>query len=172
MKTIIEDIRAKRELYRKEAGSCSMLQAIMSDGTSAVILYRMMQWNNKKGLKLIAYMFQWLNKLLNGCVIGIKADFQPRLIIAHPIGVVINSKVTGGADIVIESGVVIGDNKGKSPTLGNNIFIGSGAKIFGDITIGNDILVGANAVVTKSFHDSCILLGIPAQSRRTEDQIV
>ena len=75
----------------------------------------------------------------------------------------INSKVRGGQRIIIESGVVIGDEKGKSPELGDNIFIGSGAKIIGDIKIGSNIKVGANAVVVKSAPSNATLLGIPAK---------
>ena len=81
----------------------------------------------------------------------------------HPVGIVINSKVVGGHNITLESGVVIGDEKGRSPLLSNNIFIGAGAKIIGLLSIDDDVRVGANAVVTKSVNKGSTMLGIPAK---------
>ena len=76
---------------------------------------------------------------------------------------VINSKVKGGSNVTIESGVVIGDEKGRSPVLGNDIFIGAGAKIIGELQLADQVKVGANAVVTKSAPAGATMLGIPAK---------
>ena len=65
---------------------------------------------------------------------------------------------------MIESGVVIGDNHGNSPLLGNNIFIGSGAKIIGGVRIGDHSNIGANAVVLNDVQDFSTAVGIPAKS--------
>jgi len=81
----------------------------------------------------------------------------------HPTGVVINSKVVGGQRVVLESGVVIGDEKGRSPVLGNDIFVGAGAKIIGDVHIADHAKVGANAVVVKSVAEGITVVGIPAR---------
>jgi len=71
--------------------------------------------------------------------------------------------VRGGANITIESGVVIGDEKGRSPVLENDIFIGAGAKVIGAVNIGEHVKIGANAVVTKSAPAAVTMLGIPAK---------
>jgi len=76
---------------------------------------------------------------------------------------VINSKVIGGKNIVVESGVVIGDEKGQAPILGSNIFIGAGAKIIGGISIGDNVKIGANAVVVKSLPSNVTAVGVPAK---------
>ena len=81
----------------------------------------------------------------------------------HPVGVIINSKVRGGKNVVLESGVVIGDNHGQSPTLEDDIFVGSGAKVFGKLNIGSHARIGANAVVTRSVEDGQTVVGIPAR---------
>ena len=83
----------------------------------------------------------------------------------HPVGVVINSSVKMGRNITIESGVVIGAEKGLSPILGNNVFIGAGAKIIGNVTVGDNVKIGANAVVVKDLPSNCTALGIPAKAR-------
>ena len=74
--------------------------------------------------------------------------------------------VSGGAKIGkncrIHSGVNIGEKNGFSE-IGCNVYIGPGAKIFGPIKIGNNVKVGANAVVTKSFQDNVVIAGIPAK---------
>lgn len=135
----------------------------MSDGTSANILYRITSWFVSMRLSPIAFFFQVLNKWLNGCVIGAGARFGKGLILMHPVGIVINSKVTGGEHVVIESGVVIGDEKGKAPVIGSNVFIGAGAKVIGGIKIGDNVKVGANAVVVRDVRDNATVVGIPAK---------
>lgn len=156
------DILRKQEIFANDGGRHALLRILLSDGTGAMALYRLTRWFYKYRLSPLAYAFQWVNKLLNGCVIGMGADFGPGFVIMHPIGIVINSKVVGGKNITLESGVVIGDEKGRSPSLGNDIFVGSGAKIIGDLRLGDGVKVGANAVVIRSADDGATLLGIPA----------
>jgi len=96
-------------------------------------------------------------------VIGVKARFGPGFVLIHPIGVVINSSVRGGSNVWLESGVVIGDNRGRSPVLGDDVFVGSGAKVIGGLTVGNRAQVGANAVVTRDVPADVTVVGIPAR---------
>ena len=163
MNIIKADLRRKRHLFERDGAFTTPLRIWMSDGTSANILYRLMQWSAKNKFFLLAFLFQWLNKFLNGCVIGIRADFDVGFVIMHPVGIVINSKVKGGTNITLEGGVVIGDNKGISPKLGNNIFVGSGAKIIGKLIVSDNVNIGANAVLTKSAPVGATMLGIPAE---------
>lgn len=142
-----------------------MLRTCLTDGTSANILYRVQEWCASIGGKPAGLPAHLLNKWFNGCVIGIGAQFGPGFVLIHPIGVVINASVRGGKAVWLESGVVIGDNKGQSPRLGDQVFIGSGAKLIGGLQVGDRALVGANAVVTKDVPHDCLALGIPAQNR-------
>lgn len=163
MRNLAADLAHKRAVFAADGASASKLKIFLSDGTSANVLYRIMNACSKKSWLLpFALLAQYLNKLLNQCVIGIKADFGPGFVLMHPVGVIINSKVQGGCNVVLESGVVIGDNHGQSPTLEDNIFVGSGAKIFGDLTVGSNARVGANAVVTRSVETGQTVVGIPA----------
>lgn len=164
MKRIMLDLKYKQQIFAQDGASVSLLKIFLSDGTSANILYRCMQWSAARSWAMpLALVFQYLNKLLNQCVIGMKADFGDGFVLMHPVGVVINSKVTGKERIVLESGVVIGDDKGKSPMLESDIFVGAGAKIIGDVTVGSGVKVGANAVVVKSVEEGLTVVGIPAK---------
>ena len=102
---------------------------------------------------------------VGGCVIGVRAQFGPGLVLIHPIGVVINSSVRGGRNVWIESGVVIGENRGQVPVLGDDLFVGSGAKIIGGVRIGQGARIGANAVVLHDVPDGATAVGIPARAR-------
>lgn len=91
--------------------------------------------------------------------------FGPGLSIAHYGSIVVNSRVKVGANCRIHSCVNIGAGKTENdvPTIGNNVYIGPGAKIFGKITFGDNTKIGANAVVNKDFAGNGTLVGIPAQ---------
>jgi len=165
MKHLMADLKYKQSVFARDGNEVSFVKIILSDGTLANVLYRLTQFCARSKVTLIlALIFQYLNKLLNQCVIGIRADFGPGLVLMHPVGVIINSKVSGGERIVIESGVVIGDEKGVSPVLGDDLFIGAGAKIVGGLRVGNGTKIGANAVVVKDVADGDVVGGIPARS--------
>ena len=164
MGDLTADLKRKQQIFADDGAHVSMLRIWMADGTSANVLYRCMRWCATHRLGLLAYFFQWANKFLNGCVIGSGANFAPGFVIMHPVGIVINSKVVGGNNITLESGVVIGDEKGQSPVLANNIFVGAGAKIIGALTVADDVKIGANAVLTKNANKGATMLGIPAKA--------
>lgn len=161
---IKDDIIAKAKWNYGNPSRLNCIRAFASDATFSLVLYRMMVWLNKYSfLKPFAAVLCKTNAIICGAVIGRGAQFGKRLIILHSVGIVINSQVICGSDIILESGVVIGANKRKSPKLGNNIFIGSGAKIFGGIHIGNNVDIGANAVVNKDVPDNVTVGGVPAK---------
>lgn len=89
------------------------------------------------------------------------------LSLAHIGPVIISSAARIGENCRIHVGVNIGTaagTTGQAPTIGNNVYIGPGAKLFGPIIIGNGVAVGANAVVNKSFEDNGIsIAGVPAK---------
>lgn len=102
---------------------------------------------------------------------GVKLGFYinpncigPGLSISHPGTIIISQIAKVGANCRINPCVVIGQNRGKAPKIGNNVFIGAGAKVIGDITIADGIAIGANSVVNKSFLEPNITIaGIPAK---------
>lgn len=87
--------------------------------------------------------------------------------IGHFGGIVVNGKSVIGKNCNISQGVTLGQsNRGKNkgyPVLGDNIYIGPGAKIIGAVKIGNDVAIGANCVVTKDIPDHSVVVGIPGK---------
>ncbi len=164
---LCKDFKHKSECYYGTSTFKDICRVIATDGSLAMILYRLADGLRKIKLGFIGWIFVKLNTLLNGCVIGRNAEFGPGFVLMHPVGVVINSGVKGGENIVIESGVVIGAARNglpvEVPRLGDDIFIGSGAKILGGIKIGNNVTIGANAVVIKNVPDGATVVGIPAR---------
>jgi serine O-acetyltransferase len=157
------DLRSKQRLYSLYGPPRGLMHAVLADGTIANLLYRLQSHCAALRLAPIAFAIHLINKWLNGCVIGVRARFGGGLVLIHPIGVVINSSVVGGRNVWIESGVVIGDNRGGSPTIGNDVFIGSGAKVIGAVRIGDRARIGANAVVLKDVLADQTVVGIPAR---------
>ena len=98
--------------------------------------------------------------------------FGPGLSIVHYGTIVINSNTKIGANCRIHASVNIGASGGssKAPQLGDNIYIGPGSKIYGDIKIGNNTAIGTNAVVNKSYPEGDIMLaGNPAKKIKSID---
>lgn len=87
--------------------------------------------------------------------------------IGHFGGIVVNEDSVIGNNCNISHGVTLGRaNRGKHrgcPTIGNNVYIGPGAKIVGAVTIGNDVAIGANCVVTNDIPDRSVVVGIPGR---------
>lgn len=79
----------------------------------------------------------------------------------HPYGIVITSGAVFGDDVVIGQQVTIGNRNGvlAAPRIGNRVYIAAGAKVLGNITIGDDVIVGANAVVTRDVPANVVVVG-------------
>lgn len=76
---------------------------------------------------------------------------------------IVNSKAKIGKNLTIYPGVTVGASKDGVPIIGNNVFLGLGSKVFGGITIGNNVIVAPNAVVVKDVPDNCVVAGVPAK---------
>jgi serine O-acetyltransferase len=108
-------------------------------------------------------LFNKMNVVFGNCVIGRGADFKEGFVLVHSLGVVINTSVRGGKNVVIEHQVTIGAEKGESPVLGDNVFIGAGARIIGAVRVGTGAKVGANAVVLDDVPEGATAVGVPAR---------
>lgn len=107
------------------------------------------------------FMFEW--------VIGFEVPYRTRigkgLKVYHLQAIVINPNVVIGENFVARQNLTIGSSRpnGKCPVIGNNVECGAQVVIVGDITIGNNVIIGAGSIVISSFPDNCVVVGNPAR---------
>jgi len=164
---IIADLRCKAAVYELLLTRSNLWRMLLSDGSLAQLFYRAMRFCETHHLRPLAAIIYRLNGLITHATIGRGAQIGPGFAIVHSVGIVINSSVRAGKNLVIYHGVTIGADKHRSPSLGDNVFIGAGAKIIGGIRIGSDVKIGANSVVTKDVPDGATVIGIPARIVRS-----
>jgi serine O-acetyltransferase len=159
------DMRAKAVWYygAQHQGRLDCLRMLMSDGSLCTVLYRLMRASRRMRLGPLAALMYKLNAFLTRAVIGRGAEFGPGLIILHSVGLIVNTSVRGGANVILEGGVTLGAEKKQSPTLGDNVFLGAGAKVIGGVRVGNRARIGANAVVVEDVPEGATVVGIPAR---------
>ncbi len=159
----LEDLRQKALWCYGATDRASLLRALATDGTAAMFWYRAMQWCHRRGFFPGTMLCNKILSVCCQCIIGRGADFGPGFVLIHAQGVVINSNVRGGQRVFIEHQVTIGAEKGVSPRLGNDVFVGAGAKVIGPVRIGHHTRIGANAVVLHDVPDGATVGGIPAR---------
>ncbi len=142
-------------------------KTLLTDGTLAMVLYRLMQWSRHWHLAPLEMVFNRANAILCDCIIGRGAEFGERFVLVHALGVVVNGSVKGGSDVYLEHQVTIGAERRQSPVLGNGVFIGAGAKVLGSVRVGDGARIGANAVVVQDVPAHTTVVGIPARVVRT-----
>ncbi len=136
-------------------------------GLWALFFHRIAHWFYQKGLRFLPRLISALGMFLTMIDIHPAAKFGRRVFIDHGVGVVIGETAVIGDDVLIYQQVTLGGvstNKGKRhPTIGNNVVIGAGSKVLGNITIGDNSKVGANSVVIKDVPPDSTAIGIPAR---------
>ena len=91
------------------------------------------------------------------------AEIGNGLKINHGIGLIIGARCKVGNNCLIHQGCTIGDRNGGRPVIGNNVTLYAGSMVLGDIQIGDNCIIGANSIVTRSFPENCVLVGSPAK---------
>ena len=118
-------------------------------------------------LKIFCALWQKLIEILTNSELPNKAEIGEGIFIPHAFGIIMHCDVKIGKNCNIGQDVTIGiggrGEKRGSPKLGERVFIAPGARIFGNITVGNDVAIGANAVVTKDLPEQAVAVGIPAK---------
>jgi serine O-acetyltransferase len=158
-----DDLRCKAWWCYESDRWPAMVKVCFTDGTAAMILYRMMQGSRKWGLTPLEMVFNKLNAICCNCIIGRGAEFGPGFVLIHSSGIVINGAVRGGCGIHLEHQVTIGAEDRRCPVLGDGVFIGAGAKVIGAVKIGDGARIGANAVVIDDVPPHATAVGIPAR---------
>lgn len=140
---------------------------LLYPGVKAILLYRVSNSLLRLGLPFFARAVAEFSRCLTGIDIHPGAKIGRRLVIDHGMGLVIGETAEIGDDVLLYQGVTLGGvslKPGKRhPTLGNRVVIGSGAKVLGNVLIGDGARVGANSVVVKDVGPGITVVGIPAR---------
>lgn len=161
--TIREDIAAALE---RDPAAKSKLEIIFCySGLHAVWLYRLNHWLWDHGWRVLARWLSQVVRWLTGIEIHPAAQIGAHLFIDHGMGVVIGETAIVGDDVTLYQGVTLGGTgkeQGKRhPTIASNVTIGAGAKILGNITVGENSRVGAGSVVLQDVPDNSTVVGVP-----------
>jgi len=140
-------------------------------GFHSILLHRMAHRMHLAGFTLLARIVSQFNRSVTGIEIHPGATIGRRCFIDHGMGVVIGETAEIGDDALLYQGVTLGGTgkeKGKRhPTIGKNVVMGTGAKILGNITIGDHTKIGAGSVVIRSVPDHSTVVGVPGRVVRT-----
>jgi serine O-acetyltransferase len=160
-----EDLHAALERDPAARGAWEVL--LLYPGLHAVWGYRIAHWFWVRKMKLLGRLISQFTRALTGIEIHPGASIGKGLFIDHGMGVVIGETTIIGNNVTLYHGVTLGGvsiSKGKRhPTLGDNVVVGAGAKILGNIYMGEGSRVGANAVVVKSVPENSVVVGVPGQ---------
>lgn len=169
-------VMADSEYYKAKSKKDKFVEFITNDSTRQIwrfikLLRKTEYYYNTKHNLFgdLMYLYYRNRKNTLGTKLGIKMwenTFDKGLIIFHSGNIVINGKTRIGKNCKLHGSNCIGNNgfSDKAPILGNNIDIGVGAKIIGDVYLADDIIIGANAVVVDSFYEKGITIaGVPAK---------
>src|SRR6201987_1618028 len=134
-------------------------------GLHAVWFYRMNHWLWNHGLFLVARWLSQVARWLTGIEIHPASKIGRRLFIDHGMGVVIGETSIVGNDVTLYQGVTLGgtgkEHGKRHPTLDDNVVVGGGAKILGDIIVGKNFRIGAGSVVLRNVPDNSTVVGVP-----------
>ncbi len=143
----------------------SIWEALLCPGFKIIIYYKIAHFLYTQKAYFLARFISDRGKRRTGIEIHPGAIIGNNFFIDHGTGIVIGETTIIGDNVTIFHGVTLGGTgkeKGKRhPTLGNNVYIGSGAKILGNITIGDNVKIGANSVVLKDVPSNSTIVGIP-----------
>jgi len=172
--SLLRIIRADIEtvLQRDPAARTRIEVLLAYPGLHALWSYRFSHFLWNRGSKLTARILSNTARFLTGIEIHPAARIGTGFFIDHGMGVVIGETAIIGKNVTLYHGVTLGgtslEKEKRHPTIGDRVTIGAGAKILGDISIGEDSRIGANAVVVKSVPPNSVVVGIPGQVIRRD----
>ena len=164
---ILEDIR---NAQRRDPAARSAFEVWLTySGLHAVWGYRIAHALWRAGLKTAGRAVSQFTRFLTGVEIHPGATIGRRFFIDHGMGVVIGETAQIGDDVLMYHGVTLGGTTTRHvkrhPTLGDDIVVGAGATVLGNITVGSHSVIGANAVVVADAPAGSVLVGSPAVAR-------
>ena len=174
VKNIKYDVAAIRD--RDPAATSDLEVMLLYSGFHARTMHRAAHALHKSGHKLPARAISQFTKLMTGIEIHPGAKIGKGLVIDHGSGVVIGETAEIGDNCTLYQGVTLGgtgkDTGKRHPTLGNNVMVGSGAKVLGPFKVGDGAKIASNAVVLEQVPENATAVGVPARVVRINGQKV
>ncbi|PKW26857.1 serine O-acetyltransferase [Phycicoccus duodecadis] len=165
-----EDLEAA--MRRDPAAHSRTDVALNSPGLHAIWSYRLAHrlWDQGPRWQPAARVLSTMTRAATGVEIHPGAQIGQRFFIDHGMGVVIGATAVVGDDVMLYHGVTLGGRSlqrgvKRHPTVGDRVTIGTGARVLGDIEIGDDVQIGANSVVVKDVPAGAVATGVPARVR-------
>jgi serine O-acetyltransferase len=158
-----EEIKSARDRDPAAKGSGQII--FLSCGLHAIIVYRFSHLLWRHGIPFLPRLISQLGRFFTGIEIHPGAEIGRGLFIDHGMGVVVGETAIIGNNVTLFQGVTLGgtgkETGKRHPTLGDSIVVGAGAKVLGNIMIGNNSYIGANAVVIKDVPPNTTVVGVP-----------
>lgn len=152
-------------LERDPAAKSRLEVFLCYSGLHALWFYRINHWLWNRGFFLLSRWLSQCARSLTGVEVHPGARIGRRLFIDHGMGVVIGETTIIGDDVTMYQGVTLGgtgkEHGKRHPTIGDNVVIGGGAKILGNVTVGKNCRIGAGSVVLRNVPDNSTVVGVP-----------
>ncbi|MDM9381288.1 serine O-acetyltransferase [Chlorogloeopsis sp. ULAP01] len=158
-----------RIIFERDPAARNWLEVLFCyPGFHALCLYRLAHWLHLRRVAFVPRLISHLGRFLTGIEIHPGAEIGKGLFIDHGMGVVIGETAIVGDYTLIYQGVTLGgtgkETGKRHPTLGKNVVVGAGAKVLGNIHIGDRVRVGAGSVVLRNVPADCTVVGIPGRN--------
>lgn len=171
----LKEIQLDIDCFKQTNNKSYLFNLSKKPGLWILTQYRLSKWVRihckilvlRQLLRLMCAIWEQVNQVLLHCEFPNTAEIGEGVYIPHPYSIVIHMDTQIGNNCILSQNITIGvggrGDKSGVPKIGDRVYIAPGAKIFGAITIGNDVAIGANAVVTKDLPDNAVAVGIPAK---------
>ncbi|MFK8182751.1 MAG: serine O-acetyltransferase [Phormidesmis sp.] len=165
LKALVQDFRI---IFERDPAARNWLEvALLYPGFQALVLHRFAHWLWNVGIPFVPRLISHMARALTGIEIHPGAQIGSGVFIDHGMGVVIGETAIVGDLALIYQGVTLGgtgkETGKRHPTLGTGVIIGAGAKVLGNIQLGNNVRVGAGSVVLREVPSDCTVVGIPGR---------
>ncbi|MGC1309898.1 MAG: serine O-acetyltransferase [Phormidesmis sp.] len=165
LKPLVKDFRI---IFERDPAARNWLEVVfLYPGFQALVLHRVAHWLWNVGIPFVPRLLSHIARGLTGIEIHPGATIGCGVFIDHGMGVVIGETAIVGDLALIYQGVTLGGTGKESgkrhPTLGSGVVVGAGAKVLGNIQIGNNVRIGAGSVVLREVPSDCTVVGVPGR---------
>lgn len=169
LRLIAADTRERARIEQKRYGFTSYLKLPLNPHASAVVIYRFQHWLHAGGWRWLAEVLRRLNIVFFTADIGSAAVIGEHFMLLHSNGICVGDRVRIGNNVylvhhnTIATGPRPDETPGDAVVIDDNVIVGCGARIVGNVTIGHDSFIGAGAVVTESLPECSFHLAGPGE---------